>query len=230
MNDFAALPERLNALRAFLFDFDGTLVHQRVDFARMRQRVLEVISAHMVPLEPLEGLPALEMIASARTAVAARNTGEAQALEREAQEAIVEVELQAAAEAVALPGAADLLGDLRRRGAGVAIVTRNCRAAVERVMAREGLVADVVLTRDDVEYVKPDARHLLDALNLLGASGPEAAMCGDHPMDIVAGRRVGALTIGLLADGEGPDHFRAAPPDLLVRRLDELRRLLAPKG
>jgi len=227
MAEPAGVIARLGALRAFLFDFDGTLVRQRVDLALMRRRVLGIIAAHGVPTEALEDLPALEMIARATEALRSRQNGAAESLRSAARDAIVEIEMRAADEAEAMPGAVALLDALRRRGAGVAIVTRNCREAVDHVMAREGLVADVVLTRDDVEYYKPDARHLLDALRLLGVDGPDAAMCGDHPMDVLAGRRVGAMTVGILGDNPDPDCFRSAAPDLVVRSIADLGMLLA---
>ncbi len=226
MADERSIADRLGALRAFLFDFDGTLVRQRVDFGLMRTRVREVLTAHGVPLGPLEGLYVLEMVERARRELAAGDGDRAEALAREARVAIEEVELLGAEEAEALPGAAELLSELRGRGVGIGIVTRNCRVAVERVLARQPLAHDVLLTRDDVRHVKPDPSHLLTALEMLGVDGAQAAMCGDHPMDITAGHRVGALTVGVLADGADEEFFAEVRPELLVRGVGELRGYL----
>jgi phosphoglycolate phosphatase len=222
---------RLETVRAVLFDFDGTLVEQRVDFARMRREALAVLAAHGVDPAPLAGMHVLEMVERAGRELVERDplygAQRAQALAADARRAIEEVECEGASTARALPGAAALLGDLRARGVGVAIVTRNCRAAVERVLARHALEYDVLLTRDDVPHVKPDPRHLQAALDRLGVPGEDAAMCGDHPMDIAAGRGVGAWTVGVLPEGQGPEYMAAAAPDLLVAGVAELR---APLG
>ena len=227
---------RLGAVRAVLFDFDGTLVEQRVDFARMRREALAVLAAHGVDPAPLAGMHVLEMVERAGRALVARDplrgAARAEALAADARRAIEDVECQGASSARALPGAAALLGDLRARGMGVGIVTRNCRVAVERVLARlarecDALEYDVLLTRDDVPHVKPDPRHLQAALDRLGVAGAEAAMCGDHPMDIAAGRGVGACTVGVLPAGQGPEYMAAAAPDLVVGGVAELR---APLG
>ncbi len=210
-------------VRAFLFDFDGTLVRQRIDFGLMHERILEVVRRHGLGTDAFAGMHGLETIAAARNMQAARaGDAAAEALEREAQRAVVAIELEAADEAVAIPGARDLLAALRLQGCRVGIVTRNCCAAVERVIAAQDLAYDVLLTRDDVDHVKPDPRHLLSALTLLGQSPRAAVMCGDHAMDILAGKRAGMATVGVLMDGRDESVYAEAVPDLMVRSYDEL--------
>jgi phosphoglycolate phosphatase len=104
----------------------------------------------------------------------------------------------------------------------VGIVTRNCRLAVEQILARTPLWHDVLLTRDDVPHVKPDPRHLQTALDRLGVAGVQAVMCGDHPMDVLAGKRVGARTVGVLQAGVDASYFAEVPPDLVVLGVPEV--------
>jgi len=230
MADPAGGVERLRAVRAVLFDFDGTLVQQRVDFARMRRRAIEVLQGHGVDTTAIEGLHVLEMVERARRSLAQRDAARAQALADDARRTIEAVECEAAEEARAIAGVPALLRDLRARGVRVGIVTRNCRVAVERVLARQVLAYDVLLTRDDVQHVKPDPRHLGEALRLLGVAGEASAMCGDHPMDVVAGKGVGALTVGVLPEGSDPASMAAAAPDLIVPSVAALRDPLGLDG
>jgi len=138
------------------------------------------------------------------------------------RQAIVDIELEAAEGAEVFQGVPEMLQVLAERGWRVGIVTRNCRPAVERVLAKLPLHHDVLLTRDDVARAKPDPAHLLAALDALGVSAAQAAMCGDHPMDVLAGQRVGALTVGVLSPGLTPDYFLDVHPDLVVSRVTDL--------
>ncbi len=123
-----------------------------------------------------------------------------------------------------------LLARLVESGRKVGIVTRNCRPAVERVLAATPLTHHVLLTRDDTPFVKPDARHLLAALAALGVAPEQAAMCGDHPMDVAAGRQAGTRTVGVLGLDGIALAFAAARPDLLVRSVAELGPVLGLDG
>lgn len=218
--------------RAFLFDFDGTLVQQCVDFARMREAVLRIVAGYGLAVEPLRGMYVLELIAHVERELAQRDGERSRFFVLEAQRAVSEVEMEAAESAWAFPGVAEMLRELRRRGFGVGIVTRNCRAAVERVLARNPLSYDVLLTRDDVAQVKPDPQHLLAAVRALGVLGMQTVMCGDHPLDIVAGQRIGAYTVGVLPPGATSEHFAQVCPDLVIAQITELLAWCpsAPRG
>jgi phosphoglycolate phosphatase len=210
-------------MRAVLFDFDGTLVTSSIDFDAMRRSTLALIAEFGVDARPLAALPSLEALARAGAALPPE---QAVTLARRAEELLREIELEAAGRAAPFPGVAGLLARLAARGLGVGIVTRNCRPAVERVLAAAPLAYDVLLTRDDTPHVKPDPRHLLAALGALGAAPAEAVMCGDHPMDVLAGRQAGTRTVGVLGPGGLAPAFAEVMPDLLVRSVVELGRHL----
>ena len=214
------------AVRAVLFDLDGTLIHQTIDFDHMRRAVLAVVARFGLAVEPLAALPSLEAIARAAAALERRAPGAGGPLTWEAQRVITSIELAAAEGADAFDGVPEALAALRAAGYRVGIVTRNCRPAVERVLARRPLPCDVLLTRDDVCRVKPDPEQLLIALRRLGVAGVDALMCGDHAMDVIAGRRVGAATVGILSDDLPLDRFATVTPDLVLRSVAELPRHL----
>ena len=216
-----------DSVRAILFDFDGTLIHQSIDFDFMRDVVLNIVDSYGVATEPLVTMPVLELIDRATDELMRTDGHRGRALFEEAHRAVLGIELAAAERARAFPGVPEMLRHLRRHGFRVGIVTRNCRAAVERVLGHHPMDHDALLTRDDVAHVKPDPRHLLAALEVLGVPGHQAVMCGDHPMDVLAGRRIGAKTVGVLPPGLTSERFAAAVPDLILTQVTDLLSYLA---
>ena len=213
--------------RAVLFDLDGTLIQQSIDFERMRVEVLGVVERFGLAPETYGAMHVLELIDRVVVVLDAREAGAGVRFALAAQEVVTAIELAAAEGAEPYSGVPEFLARLREAGLGVGIVTRNCRPAVERVLARWALARDVLLTRDDVDRVKPDPEHLLAALRRLGVPPCDAVMCGDHPMDIVAGRRAGTSTVGILSDGLPADRFAAVQPDLVLPSVVGLERYLA---
>jgi phosphoglycolate phosphatase len=211
-------------IKAVLFDFDGTLVHLNIDFAKMRTDVEAILPKYGLSADGKASRYTLELIAECVQALTERSGGgeTAEAFRRDAEAAIVAIEVDAADAAEIHPGVRKLLERLREQGIKVGIVTRNCRAAVERILSKNTLVYDVLLTRDDVTAVKPEPEHLLTALRLLDVEPSRAVMVGDHPMDVRAGRVVGTKTVAVLTGYSPVERFAPEEPDLILAQVGEL--------
>lgn len=220
----------LSPVDAVLFDFDGTLIQPSIDFARMHAAVLDVVAGYIPDVGRYPQRHTLELIAQVQHDLAPRGEEAVARFTEDAHRAILEVELEAAGRVLAYEGAPALLETLKSRGLGVGIVTRNSRDAVERVLARIPMRYDVLLTRDDVTAVKPDPAHLLAALEVLGVPGERSLMCGDHLMDIVVGRRIGAQTAGILKPGVEASYFAEVAPDVILSRVVDLLEHLPLDG
>lgn len=224
------VPHALRDVRAVVFDFDGTLAETKIDFALMRARTVEHVKAWGLWEDGMdEGRYVLEVVARA----ADRLAGEPDRRERflaEAAQVIEDVEMLTCPQAEPFPGVAEGLVRLRAKGFGIGIITRNCRRGVQAVLSRRHLPHDVLLTRDDVERVKPDAAHLLAALEALGVAASEALLVGDHRTDIECGKAAGALTCGVLTDRTPREELEAAGADFVVADVAASVGLLCPDG
>jgi phosphoglycolate phosphatase len=220
-----------NDVQAVLFDFDGTLVHLNIDFAQMRAGVEAILPLYGLHVGASASRYTLELIEECVKTLTVRDGGEiAAAFQRDAEAAIVAVEVDAADEASIHQGVPELLRWLREEGVRVGIVTRNCRAAVDRILERNTLPYDVLLTRDDVELVKPDPEHLLAALRALEVEPQHALMVGDHPMDVQAGRLAGTRTVAVLTGYSPTERFVPESPDLILNEVGELGAHLVAGG
>ena len=213
----------LHEIDAVLFDFDGTLVEIDIDFIEMRRRVISLGMEYGVSPDP--DLYVLESLEDVSDKLWERDKNRAAQFRQRAKKLIVDIELGAAAGARVMPGARKILRKLKDRGSKVGIVTRNCRPAVMRSLETAGFIYDTLLTRDDVEKVKPDPQHLLDALNLMDGKPETALMVGDHPMDILAGKRAGMKTAAVLTSKPRSD-FEEVSPDVILTGVAGLLEML----
>jgi phosphoglycolate phosphatase-like HAD superfamily hydrolase len=86
-----------------------------------------------------------------------------------------------------------------------------------------------VITRDDVQYAKPNPDLFLAAAQALGKPISESFVVGDSVWDLLAAQRANALGIGVLSGGYGREELETAgayrvyedPLDLL-EHIDEL--------
>ncbi len=129
-----------------------------------------------------------------------------------------------------LPGARELLTFLTRSRVPWAIATSGRLATAAPALKTLGIPAGVpVVTRDQVEYAKPDPDLFLTAAARLNAPIETSVVVGDSVWDMLAARRAHALSIGLLSGGYGQDELERAgayrvysdPADLL-HHIDEV--------
>ena len=87
---------------------------------------------------------------------------------------------------------------------------------------------DLILTRDDVKVLKPNAIGLIKAMDILGLEADEVIHIGDQASDIIAGKRAGTMTIAV--NDELMDfykqHLRDENPDFIIRDLRQLPKIL----
>lgn len=86
----------------------------------------------------------------------------------------------------------------------------------------------VVVTSQTCEFTKPFPQPVIHAAEAMGLASGDCVMIGDTTVDILAGRRAGAQTVGLLCGFGTEDELRKAGADLIVRDLEDLYRAILP--
>jgi HAD superfamily hydrolase (TIGR01509 family) len=129
-----------------------------------------------------------------------------------------------------LPGAVELIDFLNANTILFGIATSGRRpeidASLEALHIRE---ETVVVQRGDVIHAKPEPDLFLACQQRMRVSAGDCYVVGDAVWDLLAARRAGMLSIGLLTGGYGEDELSKAgafrvyrDPADLHRSLDEL--------
>jgi HAD superfamily hydrolase (TIGR01549 family) len=179
------------ALRAALFDMDGTIWDSPVDWRDVRRAIGL----------PQDGRPITEHLESMPPDERARGTA---ILER--------FEAIGVDQGQPIPGATELLDLLQSRGVLCVLVTNNSRRSAAAVLRRYPLPFDRVVTRNEGP-LKPSPEAFLRPLRDLGVSSAEALAIGDSHLDLVSAHSAGIPEIVLVAP---KDWIR----DLLPRELE----------
>ena len=207
-------------LRAFLWDFDGTVMDTYPALS------LAMVHAAGVCGIPLTAARALELIK--------RSVPEAvETLARE--NGVAEARLMAAVQAEDDPtifddtgpvaGIPETLAALRAQGGRHILVTHHDLSCLG-MLEKTGLLGlfDGWVTREDGLPRKPEPDMVRFALEKFRIPPEEAVMIGDRPLDTLAGQRAGILTCLLDEEGRFPD----APCDLRTQTAVGMDTLLCP--
>jgi HAD superfamily hydrolase (TIGR01509 family) len=130
-----------------------------------------------------------------------------------------------------LPGARELLADLRARGVVHGIGTSGRRPEIDNSLAALGVPPEmVVVERGDVARAKPEPDLFIECARRLNADPAECFVVGDAVWDLLAARRAGMLSVGLLSGGYGADELERAGAYRVYRDAAELHISLDELG
>ena len=216
---------KLSRAQSIIFDFDGTLA-PNLDLPDMRRQVVALTAAHGVPAAEFEHLFIVEIIEAAALWLADRDHSTAGAYHRTAHQLITDFELAAAASTRVFDGIRETLSELKTLNIRLGVVTRNCQQAVRTIFHDIDDYCETVLARDNAEFLKPDLRHVTQALKALDTPPERAAMIGDGRMDMLVGRELGMICVGVLSGSSDAAGLQAAGADLI---LDDVRDLIGQK-
>ncbi len=214
---------------AFLFDLDGTLVDSVYQHVLAWREAMAGVGIELAVwrihrrIGMSGGLMANAILRETGHEVTAEEAGRLVRLHAEAY-ARLTVQVRP------LPGARELLAYLTKAKVPWAIAASARIESARPTLERLGIGPDVpIITRDQVEYAKPDPDLFLAAAERLGVPIHESVVVGDSVWDLLAARRARALGVGLLSGGYGDEELASAgayrvyqdPADLL-RHLDEV--------
>lgn len=217
----------MNHLRAIVFDLDGTLIHSKIDFMKMKQRMIKILEENGISegvLTPKE----TTVVTLEKTENLWDRAGkpEKERIEVRSQlnDVMNEEELGVIPRITEVEGAAVALRDLKDMGYKLAILTRSHYAyaveALEKIEVHEHF--EVILGRDETPRPKPYPEALGHTVKLLGLKIDEIVFVGDNHIDFQSAENSGCSFIGVRTGSRHRDPWEGQEPEVQIESVAKL--------
>ena len=220
----------LTSVRGLIFDLDGTLVDTVYAHVFAWYRALAEAGARIEAwrIHRKIGMSGgLFTRAVAREVGRALDSNEVEAVQRRHGELFREL----MPDRPCLPGAVELLHHLRELGIPFGIATSGRRPEIDASLEALGVgLETVVVERGHVARAKPEPDLFIACQERLGLPAEQCYVVGDAVWDLLAARRAGMLSVGVMTGGYGEDELIRAGAFRVYRDPAELRISLDELG
>lgn len=209
------------AVKAVLFDFDGTLIDTSELIFRSFEYALDTVLGKQIPREELLwtfGRP---------LALIMETLGGEHA--EELLQAFRHYSIAHETEITLFPDVRETLEYLKAHGVKTAIVTSRVRESAMRdleILQLDPALFDAILTPESTTMHKPHPEPAQKALELLGTAPEEAIMIGDSMHDIHCGKDAGCKTAYVAYSFLPHGELQACLPDYCFTSLKDCIELL----
>lgn len=219
------LPFTSAGIDAVLFDIDGTLIDtDYTDVSRWAKRIARL---YREPERALSTARRIVMAAESPTN-SLFTVLDRIGLDTLAVRAMIALgSTHSLADIPPIEGVPELIGELAGR---YKLVTVSTRSTIEQetLLGSLGLREhfDVLVGRDTTWRIKPHPEPVLHAARTLGVEPGRCLMVGDTTVDVLAGRRAGAWTCGVLCGYGERRELERARADVIVEGTADLDSML----
>lgn len=215
-------------IEAILFDMDGTLSAFNLDYKTLRGEVREYLLRAGIPASVLKVNESMfEMLAKAE--IYFKNTDKPFDETRMQCFLIAEkYEMEAAALTSLQPGALETLKELKQMRVKIGLCTTSSEIAANYILKRFKIAGyfQVVVSRDKVQYVKPDTEQCELALKALGAKPVNTVMVGDSIADVQSAKELKAVAVGIPTGTATEKQLTTAGANYIITALTDLPLLI----
>ncbi len=215
---------------AAVFDIDGTLVTFEFDVVATREALLAELTKRGFDTAGL-GMrtPTQQIVDSARSQI---ESGMVRADFLEIRALLYSIlddfEGLSAKSTRIFPKTCDTLDQLISRGARLAVLTNSGRGAATEVLRRSGIIDrfEFLLTRDDVDAMKPRPEGLQKAVSMLGLPSGQVFYVGDSIYDVAAAKLAKVKVVCVATGNFSEERLKAEGADFVIPDISGLASIL----
>lgn len=216
-------------VKAVVFDLDGTIVSFNLDYKSARAEVIQFLSNQGFPQSVFSmNESVFEMLKKAEIYIQNHRVGpkDFSKLKKDVLNIMEKYEVESAKSTQLLPGILETLQALKKMKLKLGLFTINSQKATDYILSTFRLKPyfQKVVTRDSVNFVKPNPIHLETVLKALKVDPEETIVVGDSILDMKAAQELSIFAVGTttgFATSEqlaqaGANCLISSPLDLMV--------------
>jgi len=212
-------------IRAVIFDLDGTLLAMKLKVKEAKEKLIQRLREIGVNVDEIDlKIPTEEIVSKIM-----REYGFSRDyLMKLVDEAYIPYELEAAEVAELREGIREVLRELKAMGFKLAVASNSARRGVYLALENTSIkdLFDVIVTRSDVNRMKPNGALIAETVKRLNVKPSEAVYIGDTVHDVLAARRVGVKSIAVLGGAHPANLILNSKPDILIEDVKEIPEVL----
>jgi len=212
-------------IRAVIFDLDGTLLAMKLKVKEAKKKLIQRLREIGVNIDRIDLKIPTENIVSE---VIKEYGFSRDYLMKLVDEAYIPYELEAAEAAELRDGMKEVLTELKAMGFKLAVASNSSKHGVHLALENTSIkeLFDVIVTRTDVNRMKPDGALIAETLRRLNVKPSEAIYIGDTTHDILAARKVGVKSIAISGGAHSINLILNSKPDILIKDVKEIPKVL----
>jgi phosphoglycolate phosphatase len=219
------------AIKAVIFDLDGTLASFNIDYRAVRAEVRSFLIRVGLPASILSLNESIfEMLKKAK--IFLKNNGKSDKTFSELRSKVLAIaekyELEAAKTTSLFPGVLETLKTLRNTGLKLGLYTINSGKSVNYILKKFKITEyfDAIIPRNKVKNVKPNIEHLKATIKTLKVSPEETVVVGDSWIDMQCARELKVIAVGLPTGVSSPKELVASGANYFITSITDLPALI----
>jgi HAD superfamily hydrolase (TIGR01509 family) len=127
-----------------------------------------------------------------------------------------------------LPGVAETLAEMSRRGFKQSVATNKAASEAERILKALNLdmYFDLYAGQGTVEKIKPEPDMILYTLDFFGIASKNAVFVDDTGNGLTAGIKANVNTVGIATGNNTLDQINEVNPSTVIHRISELTEII----
>lgn len=218
-------PNEKRRYYAILFDLDGALIKSTYQSKEAKIALINKLKELGINVNNISmDDTTMDILSKANAQIKKNRDISLEDAKRIMNEILDRFDIEAISRSELIHNTKSVLLSLRNKGLRLGIVTNSSRQGVKFALEKFSLrkYFDIIVTRNDVEKIKPCEEGIIKALTSLGCRRPQVMYVGDSWVDIKAAKNAGVISVAITGGISRPERLQQESPDIIINSLNEL--------